>query len=110
MTAGARTRARIVFLIRVPQARREEFLAAYEKIRYAVANGVPGHLRDQVCRSADDPERWLITSEWRELRDFLAWEASPDHRELVRPMRECITEASSLRFTVVAETAARTPV
>ncbi|GAA2846838.1 hypothetical protein GCM10010517_03610 [Streptosporangium fragile] len=99
-------RARIVFLIRVPAERREDFLAAYEKIRYQVSGGVPGHLKDQVCQSATDPEQWLITSEWRRLADFLAWEATEEHRELVRPMRECVTEARSLRFLIHRETEA----
>ncbi|WP_052422961.1 antibiotic biosynthesis monooxygenase family protein [Nonomuraea candida] len=99
-------KARIVFLIKVPGDRREDFLRAYEQIRHQVAGGVPGHLRDQVCRSATDPEQWLITSEWRTLDDFLAWEATEEHRDLVKPMRDCITEARSLRFTVMAETSA----
>ncbi|WP_440097844.1 antibiotic biosynthesis monooxygenase family protein [Streptosporangium sp. H16] len=103
-------RARIVFLVRVPAERREDFLAAYEKIRYQVSGGVPGHLNDQVCQSLTDPEQWLITSEWRRPADFLAWEATEEHRELVRPMRECMTEARSLRFLVRAETAAGAPV
>ncbi|MER6830063.1 antibiotic biosynthesis monooxygenase family protein [Streptosporangium sp. NPDC000563] len=102
-------RARIVFLIRVPDERREDFLAAYEKIRYQVSAGVPGHLRDQVCQSATDPEQWLITSEWRELADFLTWEATEEHRELVGPMRECMTEARSLRFLIREETGAAVP-
>ncbi|MEU8199767.1 antibiotic biosynthesis monooxygenase family protein [Streptosporangium sp. NPDC049046] len=102
-------RARIVFLIRVPDERREDFLAAYEKIRYQVSAGVPGHLRDQVCQSATDPEQWLITSEWRELADFLTWEATEEHRELVGPMRECMTEARSLRFLIREETGAALP-
>ncbi|MEU8381355.1 antibiotic biosynthesis monooxygenase family protein [Streptosporangium sp. NPDC048865] len=103
-------RARIVFLVRVPAGRREDFLAAYEKIRYQVSGGVPGHLGDQVCQSATDPAQWLITSEWRGLADFLAWEAGEEHRELVRPLRECVTEARSLRFLIRAETAAGAPV
>jgi heme-degrading monooxygenase HmoA len=97
-------KARIVFLIRVPAERTEEFLAAYEQVRYQVAHGVPGHLVDQVCQSGTDPEQWLITSEWQSLGDFEAWESSPDHRELIRPMRECMTEAKSLRFIVRAQT------
>jgi heme-degrading monooxygenase HmoA len=99
-------KARIVFLIKVPGERQQDFLIAYEKIRHQVAGGVPGHLRDQVCQSATDPEQWLITSEWRTLDDFLAWEAGEEHRDLVKPMRECITEARSLRFVVMEETAA----
>lgn len=100
--------ARVVFLIRVPAARQEEFLQAYEKVRYLVAEGVPGHLRDQVCQSTQDTEQWLITSEWRDLESFTAWEVSDEHRELVKPMRACFTEARSIRFTVRAETSART--
>lgn len=103
-------RARIVFLVRVPAERREDFLAAYERIRYQVSGGVPGHLRDQVCQSVTDPEQWLITSEWRRVADFLAWEATEEHRELVRPMRECVTEARSLRFLIRAETEAGAPI
>jgi heme-degrading monooxygenase HmoA len=100
-------RARIVFLIRVPPERTIDFLQAYEQIRYAVAEGVPGHITDQVCRSSTDPEQWLITSEWDSLADFEAWESDDDHRTLVRPMRACMTEARSLRFTIRAETASR---
>lgn len=97
-------RARIVFLIRVPQERVEDFLNAYEKIRYEVAEGVPGHILDQVCQSTTDPEQWLITSEWESLEHFVRWEQSPGHRELARPMRECMTEARSIKFVVREET------
>jgi heme oxygenase (mycobilin-producing) len=97
-------RARVVFLVRVPVPRTEQFLAAYEAVRHLVAGGVPGHLVDQVCRSSTDPEQWLITSEWASLADFESWERSPEHRDLVRPMRECFTDARSLRFHIHAET------
>jgi heme-degrading monooxygenase HmoA len=102
------TRARVVFMVRVPLDRTAAFLEGYEKIRYSVAEGVPGHLLDQVCRSDDDPEQWLITSEWETLAAFEAWESSPDHRELVRPLAQCITERRSLRFLIHKETRRRT--
>lgn len=98
------SRARIVFLVRVPAARTEEFLRAYENIRYEVASGVPGHVLDQVCQSPADPEQWLITSEWESLDDFVRWEQSPGHRELAGPMRACMTEARSIKFVVREET------
>jgi heme-degrading monooxygenase HmoA len=108
---GGRTRAgdvapaaRVLFLVRVPRDREADFLAAYELVRYAVADGVPGHLRDQVCQSDTDPELWLITSEWDRLQSFVEWERSPEHRELVRPLRACMTEARSIRFHIRAET------
>jgi heme-degrading monooxygenase HmoA len=104
-----RTRARVVFLIRVPLDRTAAFLKAYEKIRYSVAEGVAGHLVDQVCQSQDDPEQWLITSEWESLAAFQAWERSPDHRDLVRPLAECISERRSIPFLIHEETRRRTP-
>jgi heme oxygenase (mycobilin-producing) len=109
VTQQDQDKARVVFLIRVPRERTEEFLAAYQLIRYEVAEGVPGHLVDQVCRSATDPEQWLITSEWESVAHFEAWERSPGHRELVKPMRECMTEARSMRFVVREQTSARVP-
>jgi heme-degrading monooxygenase HmoA len=101
-------RARIVFLIRVREERTVEFLQAYEYIRYNVAEGVPGHLVDQVCRSSTDPEQWLITSEWTSIEDFVRWESSDDHRTLVAPLRACMEEARSMRFTVEMQTSGRT--
>lgn len=101
--------ARVLFLIRVPAHRTDDFLAAYEKIRYEVAEGVPGHRVDQVCQSATDPEQWLITSEWDSLESFEAWERSEGHRTLVRPLRECMTEATSIRFTIRMQTSRRDP-
>jgi heme oxygenase (mycobilin-producing) len=96
-----------VFLIRVPGERTADFLAAYERIRFEVADGVPGHIMDQVCQSSTDPEQWLITSEWDSIESFEAWEASPDHRVLVRPMRECMSEAKSMRFVIHKQTSRR---
>ncbi len=104
MTQNESGRARIVFLVRVPAARTDEFLRAYERIRYEVAEGVPGHLLDQVCQSPADPEQWLITSEWESLDHFVTWEQSPGHRDLAGPMRACMTEAKSIKFVVRKET------
>jgi heme-degrading monooxygenase HmoA len=99
-------KGRVVFLIRVKPDMEREFLEAYELIRHEVARGVPGHLVDQVCQSRDDADSWLITSEWKSLNDFLAWESTQEHRDLVKPMRECMAEARSLKFEVREETSA----
>jgi len=97
-------KGRVVFLIKIKPGLQEEFLQAYEGIRHDVAQGVPGHILDQVCQSPDDPESWLITSEWQTLDQFYAWEATQEHRDLVKPMRECMAEARSLKFEVREET------
>jgi heme-degrading monooxygenase HmoA len=99
-----RRKGRVVFLVKLKPGAREQFLEAYESIRYEVARGVDGHIVDQVCESPDDPDSWLITSEWRSIDDFLAWEATEAHRVLAKPLRDCIAEARSLKFEVREET------
>jgi len=102
------SRARIVFLLRIPPENVERFLTAYERIRYQVAGGVAGHVLDQVCQSTSDPEQWLVTSEWESLEHFTDWEQSPGHRELAGPMRACATEARSIKFEIREETSKTT--
>ena len=97
-------KGRVVFLIRIKPGTEEQFLQAYEGIRHLVAQGVKGHIVDQVCQSPTEPDNWAITSEWESLEDFLTWERTEEHRELVKPMRECMAEARSLKFIVRHET------
>ncbi len=97
-------KGRVVFQLRLKPGREHDFLAAYEAIRHEVAEGVEGHIVDQVCSSVDDSESWLITSEWESIEAFLAWERTEEHRELVKPMRDCWDEAQSLKYVVKVET------
>jgi heme-degrading monooxygenase HmoA len=98
------SKGRVVFILKLKPGTSEQFLEAYEAIRYDVARGVKGHLVDQVCRAPDDPDSWLITSEWETLDDFFAWEATEEHRELAKPLRDCFAEATSLKYVVERET------
>jgi len=97
-------KGRIVFTMRLKPGMQEQFLAAYESMRYEVARGVPGHIVDQVCQSPEDPNAWLITSEWQSLEHFLAWERTEEHRELAQPLRASFAEARSLKYVVREET------
>jgi heme-degrading monooxygenase HmoA len=106
IVATGNARGRVVFVIELKPGMREQFLEAYEAIRYDVASGVNGHIVDQVCQSPDDEDRWLITSEWESLDDFLDWERTPEHRELAGPLRECMAEAHSYKYVVRQETRA----
>lgn len=107
MSAGDRQEGtagyRVLFMLRLSPGAGDAFLREYEAVRWQVAQ-VPGHLSDQVCRSADDPDEWLITSEWRAPEDFLAWESTPSHRRAAMPMMSHVQERRSLRYTVLRET------
>ena len=68
-------KGRVVFLIKVKPGMRDQLLEAYEGVRHLVAEGVPGHIVDQVCQDPQDPDSWLITREWEDLDNFLEWES-----------------------------------
>ena len=97
-------KGRVVFHLRLKPGREADFLQAYEAIRHEVAQGVPGHIVDQVCQSTGDPLDWLITSEWESLDAFVEWEQTQEHRDLVKPMRECWDDAKSYKFEIKVET------
>ncbi|GAA2408166.1 SchA/CurD-like domain-containing protein [Streptomyces glaucosporus] len=97
------SRLRVVLLLEVKDGAQEEFLTAYERMCHRVAS-TPGHIRDQVCQSVEDPAQWLITSEWESAPPFLSWVNSEEHLELVKPLRACVRSMRSLRFGVVRET------
>ena len=99
-------KGRVVFLLKLKPGASEQFLEAYEGVRHEVAEGVKGHIVDQVCQSREDEDSWLITSEWESIDDFLAWEATDEHRELAKPLRDCIDKATSLKYVVFEETRA----
>ena len=98
-------KGRVVFLVRLKEdVTGEQFLEAYESVRYEVAQGVKGHIVDQVCQSDEDPRQWLVTSEWESIDDFWEWERTPEHRDQAKPMRDCMEEAKSYKFVVREET------
>jgi heme oxygenase (mycobilin-producing) len=94
---------RVLFLLKLSPGAGEEFLREYESIRWQVAH-VPGHISDQVCRSAGDADEWLITSEWRSAEDFIAWESTPGHRDLAKPMMSHVAQRRSMRYAILRET------
>jgi len=98
--SGAKT-GRVGFPIGIKRGTQEEFLRSYEGIRHLVAEGVDGHMADRVCQDPNDPDSWLITSEGESLEHVLARERTPEHRDLVKSMRDCFAEA---KVEVVKET------
>lgn len=102
------SRLRVLLMLEIHEGSQERFLDAYESIRDQVAR-VPGHLRDQLCQSIEDPTQWLITSEWADADRFLAWVDSPEHQLMVRPLHGCVRGTRSLRYAVARETGFHPP-
>jgi heme-degrading monooxygenase HmoA len=100
------SRLRVLLMLDVVEGQEERFLEAYARMSEQVT-AVPGHVCDQLCQSIENPSQWLLTSEWIDAPHFLAWADSPAHLEMVKPMRGCVRDTRSLRYSVLRETPAR---
>ena len=98
-------KVRFVLQVQLKPGQEETFLRLYGAIRDRVARGVRGNLAHQACQSLDDPQAWMITSEWQDLDTYLEWERDPEHRALTAPLRECWESAKLIKYGVRAETA-----
>jgi heme-degrading monooxygenase HmoA len=90
---------RFILDVRIKPGRREDLARAYAALRQRVEQA-PGLLGHQLCESIDDPERWLVISEWESLEASTAWDRSDEHARLIAPMRDCFAEAGSTKFAV----------
>ncbi|MFE9465906.1 SchA/CurD-like domain-containing protein [Streptomyces virginiae] len=97
------SRLRVVLLLDLYDGAQNQFLEVYEDLHKHVSS-VPGHIRDELCQSIENPSQWLITSEWESAPRFLAWVNSEEHVASVQPLHGCVRDTRSLRFSVLRET------
>ncbi|MFE0602769.1 SchA/CurD-like domain-containing protein [Streptomyces sp. NPDC058892] len=97
------SRLRVVLLLDLYDGAQNQFLEVYENLHKQVSC-VPGHIRDELCQSIENPSQWLITSEWESAPRFLAWVNSEEHVASVQPLHGCVRDTRSLRFSVLRET------
>lgn len=91
---------RFVLDVRVKPGCRDELLRAYAALRQRVEREA-GLVSHQLCESIDDPEHWLVISEWTSLEASTNWDRSEEHGRLIGPLRACFAQASRSKFDVV---------
>ncbi|GHO65447.1 hypothetical protein KSC_043390 [Ktedonobacter sp. SOSP1-52] len=77
---------RVMVFANIIPGHNEAFEAAFEEVTRQV-KGTAGHIRDELLHQADDPNRYILLSEWESRQAFLAWEDAPIHRQTTTPMR-----------------------
>lgn len=90
---------RFILDVRLKPGCRDELTRAYAALRQRVEQA-PGLLSHHLCESIDDPERWLVISEWKTLEASTAWDRSDEHERFTAPMHACFAQASSSKFHV----------
>ena len=92
--------ARFILEFQASPGREADVLHAYAALRARLEEGVPGLLGHQLCQQVDDPDRWIITSEWQDLDSSASWDRSEEHDKLVSPLRQCFERAGSTKYQV----------
>jgi heme-degrading monooxygenase HmoA len=73
--------------MQVKGGRGPEFEAAWRKIAEEV-RAAPGNIRQTLLRDLDDPDRFVIASDWESREAFGEFERSPEQDDLTSPLRD----------------------
>ena len=78
--------ARIMVFANIREGDEDKFIEAYKEVTSKV-KGTAGHIRDELLRQDDAPNKFILLSEWESKERFLAWEDDEIHMNTTTPMR-----------------------
>jgi len=78
--------ARVMVFAKIKEGEGEAFERAYAEVTSKV-KGTKGHIADELLRRTDEPNSYILLSEWESREAFLAWEDAPIHMNTTTPMR-----------------------
>jgi heme-degrading monooxygenase HmoA len=78
---------RATLYMKVRAGRGDDFERAWRRIADEVRKA-PGNLRQGLSRDPDDPDSFVVTSDWESREAFHEFERSPEQDELTAPLRE----------------------
>ena len=78
--------ARVMVFADIREGEEEKFIEAFKEVT-AKVKGTPGHIRDELLRRDDQPNKFILLSEWESKEAFLGWEDDPVHMNTTTPMR-----------------------
>jgi heme-degrading monooxygenase HmoA len=87
---------RATLYMKVKAGRGADFEDAWHKIAEEVRKA-PGNVRQTLSRDPDDPDSFVVASDWEDREAFGRFERSPEQDELTAPLREL---RESARMTV----------
>jgi heme-degrading monooxygenase HmoA len=82
--------------MKVKAGRGEEFEQVWRQIADEVRKA-PGNMRQALTRDPDDPDSFVVTSDWDSRETFRQFETSPEQDDLTAPLRDL---RESARMTV----------
>ena len=78
---------RATLYMKVKDGRGGEFERVWREIADEVRKA-PGNLRQTLERDPEDPDSFIVISDWSSREDFTKFERSPEQDDLTAPIRE----------------------
>lgn len=79
-------RIRVMIYAAAPDGSPDAVASAYHVISEEL-RGTPGLLGNELLNGVDEPNSFVVLSEWESEEAFLAWERGPEHRQATAPLR-----------------------
>lgn len=93
---------RATLQMKVKDGRGEEFERAWRAIAEEVRRA-PGNLRQTLSRDPQDPDSFVVTSDWSSRERFSEFERSPEQDDLTAPLRELRASATMTVHDLVVD-------
>ncbi len=87
---------RATLFFKAKAGRGDELVETWQRIAEEVRRN-PANLRQALARDPEDPDNFMITSDWRDRESFGEFERSPEQDDLTAPLRDL---RESARMTV----------
>ena len=92
---------RATLQMKVKPGKGGDFEQAWRQIAETV-RGAPGNLRQDLLIDPQDPETFVVTSDWESREAFSQFETSPEQDDLTAPLRDLRQSGSMTVHEVVA--------
>jgi heme-degrading monooxygenase HmoA len=93
---------RATLQMKVKEGRGREFERVWREIAEEVRKA-PGNIRQALARDPEDPDSFVITSDWRSREAFGEFERSPEQDDLTAPIRELRASANMTVHELVVD-------
>ncbi len=99
--AGGRAAVRTLLRLRAQEGCVAEFAAAWRRAAAEISR-VPGNLRQELFRDADDPRTFLITADWADRAAVDAFGRSSARETLTAALRDLREDAARNTYEALA--------
>lgn len=81
----------------IPQGRENDALTLVTQLR-AAASREPGYISGETLRNYDNPEEYIVISEWQNVDDWKSWKATKERAEIQDKIDALLGKATSYKI------------